>query len=244
MCYSNSMDYKESWIKRILLPVVFFLLIVNLLVLDYLIGMKLLDNSSKSPKQTEAVTSSEMPKITESPIIQTNPQTCAPSCLAEIDKAIAPLKITITSIPRKQTNQVSQTTYVVQPTTATQKTSSVQEFFIPLGSGSSSAADWSDVTGVKAEVDSGKYGNIQKVLFEASVHVSNANQIVEVRLYNETDKYIVGNSEFLYPSGTAQNFRIAEIQLGQGAKIYKVQMKTQLGYTASLDQARIHITTN
>ena len=76
------------------------------------------------------------------------------------------------------------------------------------------------------------------------MHVPNANQIVEVRLYNETDKYIVGNSEFLYPSGTTQNFRIAEIQLGSGAKTYKVQMKTQLQHTAVIDQARIHITTN
>lgn len=239
------MDYQESWIKKILLPVVFVLLLANLLVLDIMMGMKWLDNSNKSTREVTAAFSDVLPTVKPETVADTVSKSCAPSCLAEIDKAIAPLKITITSIPRKQTTQITySTTSVVQPTTATQKTSFVQEIFIPLGSGSSSTADWTDVPGVKAEVDSGKYGSIKQVLFEASVHVPNANQIVEVRLYNETDKYIVGNSEFLYPSGTTQNFRIAEIQLGSGAKTYKVQMKTQLQYNAILDQARIHITTN
>ena len=238
------MDYQESWIKRILLPIVIILLLVNLLVLDLMIGMKWLENSNKPSREVTAASTDVMPTSKPAPISDTASKTCTPSCLAEIDKAVAPLKITITSIPRKASSQISQTTVVIQPTVSAQKSSAVQEFFIPLGSGSSSAADWTDVTGVKAEVDSGKYGVIQKVLFEASVHVPNANQIVEVRLYNETDKYIIYNSEFLYSSGTTQNFRIAEIQLGSGSKTYKVQMKTQLQYTAVLDQARIHITTN
>src|SRR3989344_2048508 len=199
------MDYQESWIKKILLPIVLFFLTVNLLILDYLIAIKLLDNSNKPTREATAAFTDVVPTTNPASISENTSKTCTPNCLAEIDKAIAPLKITITSIPRKASSQISQTTVVVQPTVSAQKTSTVQEFFIPLGSGSSSASDWSDVTGVKAEVDSGKYGSIKQVLFEASVHVPNANQIVDVRLYNETDKYIVGNSEFLYPSGTSQN---------------------------------------
>lgn len=185
-----------------------------------------------------------LPSVVSESNFQADSNFCSPSCLAEINEAIALFKITPSPIPQISIAQSLQPTIIqVQNIAPSQNDNSVKEYFIPLGSGSNTASDWTDVTGVKAEIDRTKYSRIQKVLFEASVHVPNANEIVEVRLYNETDKYIVGNSELFYPSGTTQNFRIAEIQLGQGAKIYKVQMRTQLQYTAILDQARIHITT-
>lgn len=239
------MDPHESWIKKRLLPLVSFLLLANILVLDYLIVSRWLDNSYKNRAEGGAVTSFLMPTDRPKSTTPVDSQTCSPSCLTAINQAVAPLKYTPTVTPRPKLQQTVQKTAtpVPQPTATSQKVNTVQEFFVPLGSGSTTTADWIDVPGVKAEVDSSKYPNIQKVLFEASVHVPNHNQIVWVRLYNETDKYIVGNSEFLYSSGTSENFRISEIQLGSGKKTYKVQMKTQLQYTAILDQARIHITT-
>ena len=237
----------QSWIKRNFPTIVFFLIFLNILLLDLFAAINLMDKKNKYSSQSRAVSIS----ITPTPIFpsadESQSQNCSPNCVSEIDRALAPLKKALSATPRlakTQTGTLPTTAPVVQPTESSQHQATVKEFFIPLGTGSSTAADWTDVPGVKAEIDSTKYANIQKVLFEASTHVPSANQIVEVRLYNETDKYVVSNSEFLYPSGTTQNFRIAAIQLGQGAKTYQVQMKTQLQYSAVLDQSRIHITTN
>lgn len=240
------MDPNPPWIKMKLAPVVFFLLALNILFLDLLTVLKLSGKTDKQTSTAAAISIYVTPTSGPTSDTQTDSQDCSPTCKLAIDKAIAPFKLTPTSSPLSQQQQTFQlqSYSTPQPTAASRIENTVREFFIPLGTGSSTAAEWTDVIGVKAEVDSNKYPNIQRVLFEASTHVANANQIVEVRLYNETDKYVVANSEFLYPSGTSQNFRIAEIQLGQGAKTYKVQMKTQLQYTAVLDQARIHITTN
>ena len=234
----------QHWIRHKFFLSVFFLLIINILALDFLFGVNFLGRSENKISQVVAIPT-PTPTFSFATTTSVEAQTCPPSCLSAINEAVVPLKFTPSPTPRPRSQQILQSTVTPapQPTVFSQKAPSVKEFFIPLGSGSSTATDWTDVPGVKAEIDKTKYGTIQKVLFEASVHVADANEIVEVRLYNETDKYIVGNSEFLYPSGTTQNFRIAEIQLGQGAKVYKVQMKTQLQYTAVLDQARIHITT-
>ena len=221
------MDQHKSWFKQNLARLIFFLAFANLLILDLFIIKNYL---GKKDKQISQAAATSVP----SSAVPVNSKNCSSGCLTAIKDATSSLKLTseIPAIPATKN-------VVTQP-----ETSKVQEFFIPLGSGSSTASDWTDVSGVRAEIDSTKYPNIQKILFEASVHVPDTNQIVEVRLYNETDKYVVGNSEFLYPSNTTQNFRIASIQLGQGAKIYTVQMKTQLQHNAVLDQARIHITTN
>ncbi len=242
------MDPPQHWLHHKVFLIVFFFLITNLIALDIWVGMSLLGLTNRQPSQA---------KVAPPPSSQTNSQSCPEDCLTTIDKELSKLKLVtpsaISPTLRSGSEQAIRpaSTQSTQPTTLpapkvvapSQDINTVKEFFIPLGTGTSTAEDWTDVPGVKAEVDNTKYGKIQKILFEASVHVPNANEIVEVRLYNESDKYVVPNSEFLYPSGTTQNFRIAEIQLGQGAKIYKVQMKTQLKFPANLDQARIHITT-
>jgi len=194
----------------------YFLLTVNILALDILVAKNLLTKRQEYVSQAKAVSISIAPSPAARESTLSEPTPTQPLPIAKN----------------------------VQQTVSQQKENTVKEFFVPLGTGSITATDWTDVPGVKAEVNSNSYGSIKQVFFEASMHVPNANQIVEVRLYNETDKYVVDNSIFLYPSGTTENFRIASIQLGSGSKTYKVQMKTQLGHTAILDQARIHITTN
>ena len=229
------MDVSHHWFHHKHFIFLLFLLFINILLVDFLVARNLYGDTTP-------------PGVTSETDGTVDTKSCSAGCLTAINDAVSPLKMT--PPPAGEPTSQMKNVQVVQPTeipsqqtTLSQTENSVKEYFIPLGTGSSSSSDWTDLAGVKAEIDKTKYGRIQKVLFEASVHVPNANQIVEIRLYNETDKYTVGNSEFLYPSGTTQNFRIAEIQLGQGAKTYKVQIKTQLQYTAVLDQARVHITT-
>lgn len=118
--------------------------------------------------------------------------------------------------------------------------SSVKEYFVPLGSGTNQTSDWTDVPGVQATIDFGKYPNIKEVKFEASVHVPTANQYVYVRLYNVTDKHPVWYSDVSMNSPTAL-LTSQPIIYDEGEKLYQVQMKTQLKFLANLVQSRIHI---
>lgn len=225
----------------------FIAALANMLFLDiwFMMNFKAISEAKKSEEQ--AITPPTQTLISDT-------ISCPQSCLTAISDVTDSLTLTPSSkpfpTPRQSSGQAilptlaqSNSNKTVLPTSSKQNGDSAKEYFIPLGAGSTTASTWTDVLGVKAEVDNTKYGKIKQVLFEASVHVPNADQIVDVRLYNETDNYIVGNSELSFPSGTTQNFRITAISLGQGSKVYKVQMRTQLQYQAVLDQSRIHITT-
>jgi hypothetical protein len=168
--------------------------------------------------------------FSQTPSSQTS--ACSPSCLSAIEQATASSSL----YPTAGTNKPSP-----QPTTTT---SSVKEFFIPFGAGSSVATDWTDVDGLQAYVDTANYPKIKSVTFEASIHVPTGNQTAEIRLFNQTDKHPVWYSEQTYTGGSTSQLLISQpITLDGGNKLYQVQMKTQLGYTAILDQARLHILT-
>ena len=118
---------------------------------------------------------------------------------------------------------------------------SVKDYYISLGSGTNQTSDWEDVPGAQAVVDFGQYGSIKNISFEASVYVENANEWVAVRLYNETDKHPVWNSDLMFNNGTAAYLTSQALAYDTGSKLYQVQMKTQLQYPATLAQSRLHI---
>ena len=113
-----------------------------------------------------------------------------------------------------------------------------------MGSGSSQAGDWTDVPGLEASVDFGKYKSIKEIRFEASISVPTANEAVWVRLFNKTDQHPVWFSEATMTGGASSYLVSSPITYDKGSKTYQVQMKTQLKYTANLTQSRIHITLN
>lgn len=122
--------------------------------------------------------------------------------------------------------------------------SAVKDYFIPFGSGQSSASDWQNVTGLQAYIDSNNYPNIKSVVFEASVHIPTGNQSASVRLFNATDQHPVWFSEVSLSGGDPKFLISQPITFDSGNKLYQVQMKTQLQFPAVLDQARIHVTLN
>jgi hypothetical protein len=122
-----------------------------------------------------------------------------------------------------------------------QNETTVKEHFVVFGSGPSTAKEWADVGGLAATVDLGSYGNIKEIKFEASVAVPTENQSVSVRLFNKTDKHPVWYSEVTMNGGASAYLVSSPIVYDKGAKTYQVQMLTQLGYTANLGQARLHI---
>jgi len=154
-----------------------------------------------------------------------------------------------------QTKQIipTSTPTPIQPTTTTPtppsfiqtviNQPSTKEIFIPLGTGQSTATDWTNVDGTQVSLDSTKYSGIKQVVFEAAISVPTANEIVYIRLFNISDGHPVWYSDVVM-SGASQFLTSQPITLDIGIKTYQVQMKTQLQYPANLTQSRIHITLN
>lgn len=115
----------------------------------------------------------------------------------------------------------------------------VKEYFIAMGGGSSTAADWTDVPGLTANIDFGSYPSIKEIHFDASVGIPTANQNASVRLFNVTDMHPVWYSEITLVNG--QFVSSNPIIYDKGVKTYQVQMKTSLQFLANLIQSRIHI---
>lgn len=151
----------------------------------------------------------------------------------------------VEAIVREATRSLKPQAPEKAPTTTTQttQTSAVKEFFVHLGSGSSTAQDWEDVPGAEAYIDSTKYGRIKNVYFEASLHTPTGNQTAYVRLYNVTDKNVVWPTELSIEGGEPKLLISPSLTLPSGNKLYRVQMKTQLKSTTNLIQARVRIIT-
>lgn len=131
----------------------------------------------------------------------------------------------------------------LQTGVAPQTLTGSEEYYITLGTGTSSSDTWSDVGGVSAYVDSSKYKNIKTVTFEASVVIPTGNQTAYVQLYNATAKHPVWFSQVSLQGGQPQLLISKPITLDPGSNLYQVQMMTQLKYPAVLTQSRIHIVT-
>lgn len=145
--------------------------------------------------------------------------------------------VTPTSTPQGQITPL-------QPLTS-QNTPSVKEYFVPLGTGQTSATDWTAIAGAQAYVDSNNYPSIKSITFDAGVSIPNANQSVSVRLFDVTSGHLVWYSELDFSGQQSQQFLSSpHIQLDPGNNLYQVQMLTQLAAPASLTVSRIHITLN
>lgn len=124
-------------------------------------------------------------------------------------------------------------------TTTTSSTSQVREFFVPLGSGSTFSKDWVDIPTAQATVDSSRYGQIEAVYFEASLHVINGN--VSARLVDASNGAIYTNTEIAHNNSTPTWVTSSSITLGTGERTYKVQLRSDGGWEGILDSGRLRI---
>lgn len=210
--------------------ILIFLLLINVVVLDVLLFVRKDSSDDALP-----ILSGRTAKNGTFPVVPTL-QTCPSSCIEKIDAVAASIPqvvVSVTSTPTSSPTPIQQTT----------APSGVKEFFVPLGSGSSTSDDWTDVSGIQVYVDSSQYGKIKSVVFEASLYTPTGNQTASARLYNATDNHPVWFSDVSLDGGTPKLLISAPVALGSGNKLYKVQMKTQLKFKTNLEQSRIHITT-
>ena len=154
-------------------------------------------------------------------------ETCGEACQEEINKAVE----------------------AVLPKTVSQgvpaSSSTVQEYFIPLGAGVINSQTWQTVQGMQAYIDGSAYGSTQSTTFEISVNVPTGNETATFQLYNATANHPVWNSTVTFTGGgTPQLLISSPITLDPGNNLYVVQAQTQLPFPAYITQARVHIITN
>lgn len=159
-------------------------------------------------------------------IEKTQASVCPVACMDQI-------AIATSSIPLK----TPKTTSVISAPTS-------KEFYIPFGSGQSSANGYTDVPGIQAYIDTTQYSSLKTVTFEAAIHIPTGNEFAQARLYNVTAQHPVWNSDVYISGGTPQLLVSQPITLDSGNNLYQVQMTTQLQSPAILDSARVHILTN
>lgn len=165
--------------------------------------------------------------------VETISKTCPQNCLDQISN----LKKEIAKITPGVIKEVEK----VETQTVVSDSSSVKEFYITFGSGSTESDSWEDIPGLSAYINSDNYKNIQSVVFEASLRIPTANGKVYARLYNKTDKRPVWFSEVSFEGDTSTLKRAENITLNQGNKLYQVQMKTSMKYKSLIDSARVKI---
>ena len=149
-------------------------------------------------------------------------QECSISCVAQIDALARRVKEATSSVP--------------------QANSSVKEYYISLGSGSTKSSVWQDIAGAEATIDTNNYPSIKSVVFEVFLNIPTANGSVYAKLYNVTDKHDVWFSEVSL-EGPVLTKKEAAVTLEKGAKTYRVIGLSTLKYDANIENAKIRIVT-
>lgn len=203
--------------KERILKVFFFflggLIVVNLLLLDFVIFTK---KEEKTLPEMEADLQATAPA-----------DTCDSTCQEAIARAVATLAAEFKKTPF--------------PTAPSTPSVTPKEVYIPVGAGSTSSLDWTDIPGAEVFVDTIKYGKIKEAYFEAQLRVPTANGSVCARIFNQTDKAFVFSSEVCSTSQKGERVTSPKISLYSGNKLYRIQMKVTMPYEGILDLGRIKL---
>lgn len=221
--YQSKFNFKNFLSFKTLTALALLSILINLAYVEI--------TSSINPKETVIERITKIIPFTNKKDDKITDQLCPQACMSQIYEATSSVKIVEQPISAPEVTPIPQS-----PTT-------VKEFFIPFGSGSSAAGDWQDIQGIQATFDTANYPELKTVTFEASLRIPTGNEIAYIRLYNVTDKHPIWDSEVLLEGGTPKLLVSKPITLESGSKVYQVQMKTSLKFQAIFDQARLHIIT-
>ncbi|HEV2339595.1 MAG TPA: hypothetical protein VGT05_02380 [Patescibacteria group bacterium] len=207
------MYYSVPWWKK-LFSVIEFAIGINIILVDVLLAQQLIRKNPNAPFLEQMQN-----------VVQSTPSILTPT----------PTVVFVpTSTPQPAVSAV--TPVVAQVILA-------KDYYIPFGSGQSTATDWTDVAGLQTYINPANYTHLKQVIFEASIQVPTANETAWVRLYDVTAGHEVWYSDMYFSGGASPQYLISQpVQLGSGNDLYQVQMKTQLGSPANLLQSRIHVT--
>lgn len=233
-----NLDLRSLPLRDLIIGGILFLVVGNLVYLDIRITERIISQPLAQP-------------VTQTPILQQTafvptqpPATVTPpcsTCSAQINVAMSLIQNlqAALSITPKPTPHLTLTPTVTP--VATNSGLLVKEYFVPMGLGYSQAADWTDVPGVQATIDTTLYPPMKQVTLEFTGYTPTGNQTVYARLYDDTDSHPIPSSDITWTGGGYQSFVTPALILDSGKKTYSVQLKTQLQYASYVQDARLHL---
>lgn len=194
--------------------VLLLLISINLVILDFKLFYQ--GNFLSQNSQTES-----FPVIVPSPSTQ-----CPAACLDLISQSTAssnigspfPSDTALPSIP-----------------------SPLKEYFIPLGTGTTSKNDWENLVSTETVINPAVYGSIQETYLIVSLKNTTRNGQVEARLYNATDNYPIYGSHVIMTDKSEQTITSQKFALPLTSKLFRIQLKSSLSFSVSLENARLKI---
>jgi len=184
-----------------------------------------------TPQETvQPLEETPTPGLSPTPTISSD-LTCPEDCLSLIDDKVAEEVAKITPV----TQQVSAPTPA--PGEETPKIT-----YLPLGgSSSSSATDWTDISGSEFYFDKGDYPNLSSVRWETSLGSFLGGNLVYVRLYDVTNKRAVDSSQLSTSSSTSKLLQSSNLSIWSGNNLYRIQAKSSSGNPLYIDSPRLKI---
>lgn len=215
--------------------------IVSLVLLGDLIFLNIKFFSIIPPSNIQSSQSRALPTLFPSNVDSVCSSACTQMIKETVKNSISTL-LPISSptvVPTIQPTKapITQTTQVV-----TVQSNGVKEFFVPLGSGTTTSEQWITLTGLGAQINPSNYQKIKSVNFEASLRIPTGNGRLYARLINVTDNVPLEETS-VYVEGTVGQLVTSSFSLRSGNKTYGVQLRSTLNYEGVLDIARIKITT-
>lgn len=119
--------------------------------------------------------------------------------------------------------------------------SPLKEYFIPLGTGTTSKNDWENLVSTETVINPAVYGNIQETYLIVSLKNTTQNGQVEARLYNATDNYPIYGSHVIMTDKSEQTITSQKFALPANSKLFRIQLKSSLSFSVSLENARLKI---
>src|SRR3989344_93035 len=212
------------------LGIILIFLITNIIIIDYhLFSGKLITRDIELVQPLPLPDSAEIiapPQASSTTRVQTNVEI---SNLLKI--ATESLTLRVDALTGKS----------VEQTTSNTQNQPVKEFYVPLGTGSTSSTSWVDLPGVEAYISPSNYGTIVEMYLEVAIRVPTGSGQVFARLKNVTDNNSLFESEVSYEGTAGKLFSSGKIPVPSQTRLYRMQLRSSLGAEVVLDNARIKL---
>lgn len=222
-----------SWFKKFALSAIITFVVVDFVILNVLIAN--LTAEEDQPAVSKVRTLPPSPTL----ISPNNSKSETTAATTDIDSKIYPLITQIAQINKTLSITKSPSLPTITPAQSTQLPT--REYYVPLGSATTTSTNWTDIKGVEANIVPANYGTITGVYFEAGLEIPTGNGQVYARLNNVTDSTTLIESEVTKEGSGGVLVSSGAIPIPATTKLYRVQLRSTQGAEAKLLNARIKI---